>query len=88
MYINVSNLLLYIRVLLFATPLTAACQAPLSMEFSRQGYWSGLLFPSPGDLPNSGIEFESLESPALAGRYFYHCAICCKSVCFRFNHHF
>ena len=39
-----------------------ACQAPLSMEFSRQEYWSGLPFPSPGDLPNLGIE---LRSPAL-----------------------
>ena len=38
------------------------CQAPLSMEFSRQEYWSGLPFPSPGDLPNSGIE---PGSPAL-----------------------
>jgi len=33
-----------------------ACQAPLSMEFSRQEYWNGLPFPSPGDLPNQGIE--------------------------------
>ena len=41
---------------LFATPWTAAHQAPLSMGFSRKGYWSGLLFPSPGDLPNPGIE--------------------------------
>ena len=39
-----------------ATPLTAAHQAPLSMRFSRQGYWSGMLLPSPGDLPNPGIE--------------------------------
>ena len=38
------------------TPWTAAHQAPLSMRFSRQRYWSGLPFPSPGDLPNSGIE--------------------------------
>ena len=38
------------------TPRTAACQAPLSMVFSRQDYWSGLPFPSPGDLPNPGIE--------------------------------
>ena len=44
------------------TPWTAACQAPLSMGFSRQEYWSGLLFPSPGDLPNPGIE---PRSPAL-----------------------
>ena len=38
------------------TPWTAACQAPLSMGFSRQEHWSGLSFPSPGDLPDSGIE--------------------------------
>ena len=39
-----------------ATPWTAIHQVPLSMRFSRQGYWSGLPFPSPGDLPNPGIE--------------------------------
>ena len=44
------------RVRLFATPWTVAYQAPLSMGFSRQGYWSGLPFPSPGDLPDPGIE--------------------------------
>ena len=44
------------HVQLFATPWTVACQAPPSMEFSRQEYWSGLPFPSPGDLPNPGIE--------------------------------
>ena len=44
------------RVLLFATPWTIACQAPPSMGFSRQEYWSGLPFPSPGDLPDPGIE--------------------------------
>ena len=44
------------------TPCTVARQAPLSMGFSRQGYWSGLPFPSPGDLPNPGIE---PRSPAL-----------------------
>ena len=41
------------------TPWTVARQAPLSMGFSRQGYWSGLPFPSPGDLPNPGIESRS-----------------------------
>ena len=41
---------------LFATPWTVAFQGPLSMGFSRQEYWSGLPFPSPGDLPDSGIE--------------------------------
>ena len=51
-----SKLKLLSHVLLFATSWTVACQAPLSMEFSRQEYWSGLLFPSPGDLPNPGIK--------------------------------
>ena len=50
------------RVRLFATPWTVAHQAPQSMEFSRQEYWSGLPFPSPGDLPNTGIK---PGSPAL-----------------------
>ena len=44
------------RVRLFATPWTVAYQAPKSMEFSRQEYWSRLPFPSPGDLPNPGVE--------------------------------
>ena len=44
------------HVQLFTTPRTVAHQAPLSMEFSRQEYWSGLLFPFPGDLPDPGIE--------------------------------
>ena len=44
------------RVRLFVTPWTVAYQASQSMEFSRQEYWSGLPFPSPGDLPNPGIE--------------------------------
>ena len=54
---------------LFATPWTVAHQAPLSMNFSRQEYWSGLPFPSPGDLPDSGIEPMSAVSPALAGGF-------------------
>ena len=44
------------RVQLFATPWTAAYQAPPSMGFFRQEFWSGLPFPSPGDLPDPGIE--------------------------------
>ena len=52
------------------TPWTVACQAPLSMGFSRQEYRIRLPFPSPGDLPNPGIEHKSLMSPALAGRSF------------------
>ena len=47
------------RVRLFATPSTVAYQVPPSMGFSRQEYWSGLPFPSPGDLPDPGIEFRS-----------------------------
>ena len=50
------------RVQLFATPWTVAHQAPLSMGFSRQEHWSGLPFPSPGDLPDPGI---TPGSPAL-----------------------
>ena len=51
----------------FATPWTVARQTPLSMGFPWQEYWSGLLFPSPGDLSDPGTE---LVSPALAGRFF------------------
>ena len=53
----------------FAIPLTVACQAPLSMEFPRQEHWTGLPFPPPGDLPDPGMEPESLRSPALASRF-------------------
>ena len=52
------------------TPWIVAHQAPLSMEFPRQEYWSGLPFPSLGDLPYSGTEPPSFVSPALAGRFF------------------
>ena len=52
------------HVQLFATPWTITHQAPLSMEFSWQEYWSGLPFPTPGDLPNPGIK---CVSPALTG---------------------
>ena len=57
-------------VQLFVTLWTVARQAPLSMGFSRQEYWSGLPCPPPGDLPDPGIEPMSLMSPALAGRFF------------------
>ena len=57
------------HVRLFATSWTVACQAPLSMGFSRQDYWKGLPFPPPGDLPNPGIEASSPEAPALAGGF-------------------
>ena len=58
------------HVQLFVTLWIVACQAPLSMGFSRQEYWSGLPCPLPGDLPYPGIEPASLMSPALAGRFF------------------
>ena len=57
-----SEVKLLSRVRLFATPWTVAYQAPPSMRFSRQEYWSGLPFPSPGHLPNPGI---GPGSPAL-----------------------
>ena len=46
------------------------CQSPLTMEFPRQEYWSGLLFPTPEDLPDPGIKPASPASPALAGGFF------------------
>ena len=58
------------RIQLFVTPWTAAGQASLFMGFPRQEHWSGLLFPSPGDLPDPGIKPTSLASPVLAGRLF------------------
>ena len=58
------------HVQLFVTPWTVAHQAPLSMKFSRQEYWSGLPFLPPADLPNPGIEPVPLASPTLAGRFF------------------
>ena len=58
------------RVRFFVTSWTVACHPPPSMGISRQEYWSGLPFPPPGDLPNSGMEPVSLGSPALTGRFF------------------
>ena len=56
------------HVLLYVIPWTVATpQAPLSIEFSRQEYWSGLPFPTPGDFPDPGIKPTSLVSPTLAG---------------------
>ena len=56
-------------VRVFATPWTVTCQAPLSMEFSRQEYWSRQLFPPPGDLPDPGIK---PRSPTFHRQIFYH----------------
>ena len=61
------GLVLFSHVWFFVTPWTVAPQAPPSMDFSRQEYWSGLPFPSPGYLPDPGIE---PVSPALAGEFF------------------
>ena len=58
------------RVWLFVTLWTVARQASVSLEFSRQEYWSGLSHPPPRDLPNPGIEPVSLMSPSLAGEFF------------------
>ena len=54
----------------FKNPWTVACQAPLSMEFSRQEHWSGMPMSTSGDLPNPGMEPWGLASPALVGRLF------------------
>jgi len=51
-------------------PWTVTCQAFLPMEFPRQEYWSGLPFPTPGDLPDPGIKLSAPVFPALAGGFF------------------
>ena len=56
----------------FVTSWTVACQAPLSMGFSKQEYWSRLPFSPPGDLYDPGIEPPSPTSPTWAGRLHYH----------------
>ena len=58
------------HVRLFTATWTVACQAPLSIGFSRQEYWSGVPFPTLEDLPDPGIKPMSLVSSALAGRFF------------------
>ena len=63
----------FIHVRLFATLWAVAHQAPLSMGFSRQEYWSGLPCPPPRGLPDPGIEPMSLISPALVGKFFVYC---------------
>ena len=52
-------------VWLFATPWIVAHQTPLSMEFSRQQYWNGLPFPTPGDIPDSGIDWQAGSLPLM-----------------------
>ena len=68
--VNACVLSCFSHARLFATLCTVAHQPPLSMGFSRQEYWSGLSFPSPGDLPDPRIKPASLMSPALTGRFF------------------
>ena len=63
------------NVQFFVVPWPIVCQAPLPMEFSRQEYWSGLSFRSPGDLPDPGMELTSLLFSALAGGFFATSAI-------------
>ena len=73
---RVSDTLSLSHVQLFVTPWTVAHQAPLSMEFSRQEYWSGLPFSPPGDLPNPGIFSTQGPNPCLLHFYrwiLYHC---------------
>ena len=70
MYIHVCMLSRFSRVRLCATLWTVAHQAPLSMGFSRQEYWSGLPCPPPGELGDPGIKPASFMSPALASRFF------------------
>ena len=62
-------MLSYFSHVLFVRLWSAAPQAPLSVGFSRQEYWSGLLCRPPGDLPDPGIEPASLTCPTLAGRF-------------------
>ena len=78
--VGVSVLSRFSCVWLFVTLWTVAGQAPLSLGFSRQQYWSGLSFPPPGDLPDQGIKPASLVSPALAGRFFTSSAKAITSV--------
>jgi len=66
-----------------ATLWTVACQPPLSMGFSRQEYWNGLLCPPPGDLPDPGIEPASSAAPALQAGSLYHSATVFTAGLFR-----
>ena len=69
------------HVRLFVTLWTAALQASLSVEFSRQAYWSELPFPTPGDLLDPGIKPASLVSPALPGGFFTASATWESAIC-------
>ena len=79
--VRVNVLSHFSRVWLFVTLWTVNCQAPLSMGFSRQGYWRGLPCPPPGDLPDPRIEAVPLTSPTLAGVSFTTSATWEAHVC-------
>ena len=66
----ISDVCVLSRVRLLVTPWTVACQAPLTMGFSRQEHWTGLPCPPPGDLPDPGIKLVLLLPFDLAGRFF------------------
>ena len=88
MYIYLSIYVQFLSgVQFFETPWTVAHQAPLSMEFSREGYWSGLPFSIPGDLPDPGIETVSLASPALDSLPLCYLGspIYIKTLCYQIN---
>ena len=74
-----------LQLCLTATPWTTAQQAPLSVEFFMQEYWSGLPCPPPGDLPNPGIKPVSPASPALAGGFFTT-STTCLTLCNAMDH--
>ena len=71
---NLWSACLLSRVRLFATPWTVACQAPLSVGFPRQEYWSGLPFPSPGDLPDPGIKPRLSCISCIGRQILYYCS--------------
>ena len=68
--VHLTSLCVLSHIQLFATPWTVVYQAPLSMEFSKQEYWSGLPCSAPGHRPDPGPEPVSLASPTLAGGFF------------------
>ena len=73
MMLNILMVMLHVCLVAQSCPTlceSAACQVPLSMEFSRQEYWSKLPFPTLGDLPDPGIKLVSLPTPVLAGQFF------------------
>ena len=89
-YVYMRAVSCFSHVQLFATLWAVACQAPLSMGFSKQEYWSRLPCPPLGDLSDSGIKPTSLTSPAWAGRFFTTCttweALMCIYTHIKYTH--